>query len=175
MSIYDFKVQAADGSQVDLNDYRGQVLVIVNTASKWVSPRSSTGWRSCTSSTRTRASRSSASCNQFRNQDPGSNDEIVEFCQVNYGVTFPMMAKIDVNGSDADPVYQWLTSQAKGFLGSKSIKWNFTKFLVGRDGEVLQSGSARRTSRRRWPRRSRRRCKTEPCAWWSAPTSSRAR
>lgn len=77
-------------------------------------------------------------CNQFMMQEPGTAAEIGEFCQVNYGVTFPMMAKIDVNGDDADPVYKWLTSQAKGFLGTKGIKWNFTKFLVGRDGEVIE-------------------------------------
>ena len=77
-------------------------------------------------------------CNQFANQDPGSNDEIAEFCQLNYGVTFPVMGKIDVNGSDAEPVFKWLTEEAPGFLGSKQIKWNFTKFLVGRDGEVIK-------------------------------------
>ena len=139
MSIYDFKVQAADGSQVDMNDYRGQVLVIVNTASKCGFTPQFDGLEKLYQQYKDQGfTVLGFPCNQFRNQDPGSNDEIVEFCQVNYGVTFPMMAKIDVNGSDADPVYQWLTSQAKGFLGSKSIKWNFTKFLVGRDGEVLE-------------------------------------
>jgi glutathione peroxidase len=77
-------------------------------------------------------------CNQFGGQDPGSNDEIASFCQINYGVSFPMMAKVDVNGAGADPLYQWLTAEAPGLLGSKSIKWNFTKFLVGRDGQVLR-------------------------------------
>jgi len=77
-------------------------------------------------------------CNQFGAQDKGSNDEIADFCQVNYGVSFPMMAKIDVNGSDAHPLYQWLSAEAPGLLGSKAIKWNFTKFLVGRDGQVIK-------------------------------------
>jgi glutathione peroxidase len=77
-------------------------------------------------------------CNQFGEQDPGSNDEIAQFCQLNYGVSFPMMAKIDVNGPRADPLYQWLTAEKPGLLGSKVIKWNFTKFLVGKDGEVIK-------------------------------------
>ena len=75
--------------------------------------------------------------NQFGAQDPGSNDEIASFCELNYGVSFPMMAKVDVNGAKAHPLYKWLTKEAPGLLGSKSIKWNFTKFLVGRDGQVL--------------------------------------
>jgi glutathione peroxidase len=77
-------------------------------------------------------------CNQFGHQDPGSNEEIASFCQVNYGVSFPMMAKIDVNGGEAHPLYRWLTAEAPGLLGSKAIKWNFTKFLVGKDGQVLK-------------------------------------
>jgi len=77
-------------------------------------------------------------CNQFGSQDPGSNDEIASFCQLNYGVDFPMMEKIDVNGAKADPLFQWLTKEAPGLLGSKAIKWNFTKFLVGRDGQVIR-------------------------------------
>ena len=77
-------------------------------------------------------------CNQFGNQDPGSNDEIAQFCQRNFGVDFPMMAKIEVNGAGADPLYQWLTEQAPGLLGSRAIKWNFTKFLVGKDGQVIK-------------------------------------
>ena len=77
-------------------------------------------------------------CNQFGSQDPGSNADIANFCQRNYGVTFPMMEKIEVNGSSAHPLYQWLCAEAPGLLGSKAIKWNFTKFLVGRDGRVLK-------------------------------------
>src|SRR4051812_18375268 len=82
--------------------------------------------------------RAGVSCNQFGAQDPGSNDEIASFCQVNYGVSFPMMAKIDVNGAAAHPLYQWLSKEAPGLLGTTAIKWNFTKFLVGKNGEVLK-------------------------------------
>ena len=77
-------------------------------------------------------------CNQFGGQEPAGHDEIASFCQLNYGVSFPMMAKIDVNGANASPLYQWLTAEAPGLLGSKAIKWNFTKFLVGKDGQVIR-------------------------------------
>ncbi|MDT4882333.1 Hydroperoxy fatty acid reductase gpx1 [compost metagenome] len=77
-------------------------------------------------------------CNQFGQQDPGSDEEIATFCQRNFGVTFPMMSKIDVNGPEAHPLYQWLSAEAPGLLGSKAIKWNFTKFLVGKDGRVTK-------------------------------------
>jgi glutathione peroxidase len=77
-------------------------------------------------------------CNQFGAQDPGTNDEIGAFCQRNYGVSFPMMAKVDVNGSQAHPLWKWLTAEAPGLLGTQAIKWNFTKFLVGRDGKVIK-------------------------------------
>ena len=76
--------------------------------------------------------------NEFGNQDPGSNDAIASFCQMNYGVSFPMMGKVKVNGGDAHPLWKWLTAEAPGILGSKAVKWNFTKFLVGRDGEMLK-------------------------------------
>ncbi|MEZ5119720.1 MAG: glutathione peroxidase [Candidatus Nanopelagicales bacterium] len=139
MSIYDFKVSARDGSQVDLTDYKGQVLVIVNTASKCGFTPQFAGLEQLYEQYKDQGlTVIGFPCNQFGNQDPGSNEEIAEFCQVNYGVTFPMMGKIDVKGDDADPLYKWLTSEARGILGSKSIKWNFTKFLVGRDGEVIE-------------------------------------
>ncbi len=139
VSIYDFKVQARDGSVVDLGDFRGQVLVIVNTASKCgLTPQFTALEELYKTYGEQGVTVVGFPCNQFANQDPGSNDEIAEFCQVNYGVTFPMMAKIDVNGANADPLYVWLTAQAPGFLGSKKIKWNFTKFLIGRDGEVVK-------------------------------------
>jgi len=139
MSIYDFKVAARDGSQVDLGDYRGQVLVIVNTASKCGFTPQFAGLEELYQEYKDSGlTVIGFPCNQFGNQDPGSNEEIAEFCQVNYGVTFPMMAKVDVKGDDADPVFTWLTKQAPGFLGMKAIKWNFTKFVIGRDGEVLE-------------------------------------
>ncbi len=139
MSIYDFKVAARDGSLVDLGDYRGQVLIVVNTASKCGLTPQFAGLEQLYSEYKDRGlTVIGFPCNQFANQDPGSNDEIAEFCQLNYGVTFPMMAKIDVNGDDADPLFRWLTGEAPGFLGMKGIKWNFTKFLIGADGEVIE-------------------------------------
>ncbi len=138
MSIYDFKVAARDGSLVDLAEYRGQVLVIVNTASKCGFTPQFAGLEELYQQYQDEGlAVIGFPCNQFGNQDPGSNDEIAQFCQVNYGVTFPVMAKVDVKGEDAEPLFTWLTSQVPGFLGTKAIKWNFTKFLVGRDGEVV--------------------------------------
>lgn len=139
MSVYDFTVTARDGSAVDMGQYRGKVLVIVNTASKCGFTPQFAGLQELYEQFHDAGLEIIGfPCNQFANQDPGSNDEIAQFCQVNYGVSFPMMAKIDVNGSHADPLFAWLTAQAPGFLGSKAIKWNFTKFLIGRDGQVIQ-------------------------------------
>ena len=132
MSIYDFKVQAGDGSQVDLGDHRGQVLVIVNTASKCGLTPQFAGLEALYQQFKDRGvTVIGFPCNQFGNQDPGTNEEIAEFCQVNYGVTFPMMAKVDVKGDDADPLFTWLTA-------GDDIQWNFTKFVIGRDGEVAE-------------------------------------
>ena len=139
MSIYDFKVQARDGSEVDLGEYRDQVVVVVNTASKCgFTPQFGALEELYKEFHDQGLTVLGFPCNQFANQDPGSNDEIAEFCQLNYGVTFPVMGKIDVNGSDAEPLFKWLTAQAPGFMGSKQIKWNFTKFLVGKDGRVIR-------------------------------------
>lgn len=139
MSIYDFTVKGRDGSDVDLSQYKGKVLVVVNTASKCGFTPQFAGLQNLYDEFHDEGLEIIGfPCNQFANQDPGSNDEIAEFCQLNYGVTFPMMSKIDVKGSKADPVFKWLTAQAPGLLGSKAIKWNFTKFLVGRDGEVIK-------------------------------------
>ncbi len=139
MSIYDFTVTATDGSDVDLSQYRGQVLLVVNTASKCGFTPQFGGLETLSQQFRDQGlTVLGFPCNQFASQDPGSDAEIVEFCQVNYGVTFPMMAKVDVNGSYASPLFRWLTAQAPGFMGSKRIKWNFTKFLVGRDGQVIK-------------------------------------
>ena len=132
MSIYDFKVQVGDGSQVDLGDHRGQVLVIVNTASKCGFTPQFAGLEALYQQFKDRGvTVIGFPCNQFGNQDPGTNEEIAEFCQVNYGVTFPMMAKVDVKGDDADPLFTWLTA-------GDDIQWNFTKFVIGRDGEVAE-------------------------------------
>jgi glutathione peroxidase len=138
-TVYDFEAQAIDGRPVKLADYRGKVLLIVNTASQC-------GFTPQFAGLEKLWERHAAQglvvlgfpSNEFGGQDPGSNDEIASFCQVNYGVSFPMMSKIKVNGADAHPLYQWLTAEAPGLLGTKAIKWNFTKFLVDRHGQVLK-------------------------------------
>jgi glutathione peroxidase len=138
-SIYDFKAQSIDGQSVPLEQFRGHPLLIVNTASACGFTPQFGGLEQLH---QTYGARGLVvlgfPCNQFGSQDPGSNDEIATFCQRNFGVTFPMMSKIDVNGADAHPLYQWLAAEAPGLLGSKAIKWNFTKFLVGKDGTVLK-------------------------------------
>ena len=128
-----------DGTTVALAKYRGQVLLIVNTASACgFTPQ----FAALESLHRRYAAQGLAvlgfPCNQFGAQDPASNEEIAQFCQVNYGVSFPMMAKTEVKGAGADPLYRWLTHEKRGILGTPSIKWNFTKFLVGKDGRVLR-------------------------------------
>ena len=138
-SIYDFEAQSIEGKPAHLSTQRGRVLLIVNTASACGFTPQFAGlealWKKYTDKGLVVVGFPS---NQFGHQDPGSNDEISSFCQLNYGVSFPMMAKTDVNGSDAHPLYKWLTAEAPGILGTKAIKWNFTKFLVGKDGQVLK-------------------------------------
>jgi glutathione peroxidase len=138
-SIYDFEAQQIGGQTVPLSQFRGKTMLIVNTASACGFTPQFAGLEELH---KRYADRGLVvlgfPCNQFGSQDPGSNEEIASFCQVNYGVSFPMMAKIDVNGADAHPLYRWLTAEAPGLLGSKAIKWNFTKFLVGKDGSVLK-------------------------------------
>ncbi|MEY4710557.1 MAG: hypothetical protein RIS88_7 [Pseudomonadota bacterium] len=137
--LYDFEVTRIDGQPVPLAQYRGQVMLIVNTASACGFTPQFAGLQALHA---TYVGRGLAvlgfPCNQFGRQDPGSNESIGQFCQRNFGVDFPMMAKIDVNGDAAAPLYRWLTAQAPGFMGSRAIKWNFTKFLVGRDGRVIR-------------------------------------
>ena len=138
-TVYDFEAQQIDGKSVALNQYRGQVMLIVNTASACGFTPQFAGLEELHQSYGQRGLVVLGfPCNQFGAQDSGSNDEIAAFCQTNYGVSFPMMAKIDVNGAQAHSLYQWLTAEAPGLLGTKSIKWNFTKFLVGKDGTVLK-------------------------------------
>ena len=138
-TIYDFQAQSISGQNIALSDFKGKVLLIVNTASKCGFTSQFGGLETLY---KTYASRGLVvvgfPCNQFGSQDPGANGEIAEFCQVNYGVSFPMMGKVDVNGPAAHPLYKWLSAEAAGLLGSKSIKWNFTKFLVGKDGQAIK-------------------------------------
>ena len=136
-TVYDFEALSIDGKPVTLKKFKGQAMLIVNTASACGFTPQFAGLEKLHE---TYANKGLVvlgfPCNQFGAQDAGTNDEIAGFCQLNYGVTFPMMAKVDVNGAQAHPLYQWLCSEAPGLLGSKSIKWNFTKFLVGKDGAV---------------------------------------
>jgi glutathione peroxidase len=137
-SVYDFQAQTIDGRNVPLADFRGKVLLIVNTASKCGFTPQFEGLEKLWQSHGPKGLMIVGfPCNQFGGQDPGANDEIASFCQLNYGVSFPMMGKIDVNGPAAHPLYQWLVKEAPGILGTKAIKWNFTKFLIGKDGQVL--------------------------------------
>ena len=136
-SIYDFEAQSIDGKPVPLAAQRGKVLLIVNTASACGFTPQFAGLESLWEQYRANGLVVLGfPSNEFGGQDPGSDGEIASFCQMNYGVTFPMMGKVKVNGGEAHPLWQWLTKEAPGLLGSKSVKWNFTKFLVGRDGKV---------------------------------------
>ena len=138
-TAYDFEATTIDGKPAPLAAQRGKVLLIVNTASACGFTPQFAGlealWKKYTDKGLVVVGFPS---NQFGHQDPGSNDEISSFCQLNYGVSFPMMAKVEVNGAQAHPLWKWLTAEAPGFLGTKAIKWNFTKFLIGRDGRVIQ-------------------------------------
>ena len=138
-TVYDFSANSIQGKGVKLDQYQGKAMLIVNTASACGFTPQFGGLEELH---KTYGEKGLVvlgfPCNQFGAQDSGSNGEIAEFCQLNYGVSFPMMEKIDVNGSGAHPLYQWLSAEAPGLLGSKAIKWNFTKFLVGKDGAVIK-------------------------------------
>jgi glutathione peroxidase len=136
-SLHDFTATTASGAEKPLSDYAGQVVLVVNTASKCGLTPQFEGLQQLYSEYAEQGLVVLGfPCNQFRNQEPGTAAEAEEFCSLNYGVSFPMFAKVDVNGAGADPLFTWLRSQKGGLLGS-AIKWNFTKFLVGRDGTVL--------------------------------------
>ncbi len=136
--IADFTVEAADGSAVDMSAYAGRVLLIVNTASKCGFTPQYEGLEALHRRYEGRGlTVLGFPCNQFGAQEPGDAAEIAHFCALTYDVSFPVMAKIDVNGDDADPLFAWLKGQAPGVLGTKAIKWNFTKFLVDREGKVV--------------------------------------
>jgi glutathione peroxidase len=138
-TAFDFQALSIDGRPADLSTQRGKVLLVVNTASACGFTPQFAGLEALWQRYRDRGLVVIGfPCNQFGAQDPGTNEEIGAFCERRYGVSFPMMAKVDVNGDGAHPLWQWLTQQAPGVLGSRAVKWNFTKFLVGRDGTVLQ-------------------------------------
>ncbi|MEI9931931.1 MAG: glutathione peroxidase [Rhizomicrobium sp.] len=137
-SVYDFTAQTLQGKEVSLAEYRGQVLLIVNTASKCGFTPQYEGLEKLYEELHPKGfAILGFPCNQFGSQEPGSADDIGQFCQVNYGVSFPMFAKIDVNGAKAHPLYKFLTHEKRGILGTSNIKWNFTKFLIGRAGNVV--------------------------------------
>ncbi|KAL2145491.1 hypothetical protein VTI28DRAFT_7127 [Corynascus sepedonium] len=139
-TFYDFKVADKKGADVSLADYKGKVVLIVNTASKCGFTPQYAGLEKLWKTVREKHPDDFVilgfPCNQFGGQEPGSNEEIQEFCQLNYGVSFPIMGKIDVNGDSASPLFQWLKNEKAGLLGLKRVKWNFEKFLVGKDGQV---------------------------------------
>jgi glutathione peroxidase len=138
-TAYDFEALSIDGQKVALSQYRGRVLLIINTASACGFTPQFTGLEKLHKQYASQGlTVLGFPCNQFASQDPGDNAQIADFCQKNYGVSFQMMGKIEVNGAGAHPLYQWLTAEAPGILGSKAIKWNFTKFLIGRDGRAIK-------------------------------------
>jgi len=138
VSIYDFTAARLDGHQEKLSDYRGRVLLIVNTASECGFTPQYAGLEALYEKFEGDGlAILGFPCNQFGRQEPGSEAEIGQFCQKNYGVTFPMFAKIEVNGAHAHPLYKYLKDAKPGLMGSEAIKWNFTKFLIGRDGEPV--------------------------------------
>lgn len=157
MNVHDFTVEAADGDKVNLADYSGKVLLVVNVASKCGLTPQYEGLQALYEEFKDQGLQILAfPCNQFGGQEPGTADEIADFCSTNYSVTFPVLAKIDVNGDGADPLYKYLRAEAPGefgpgdrlyphlqksypeFLDNDSVKWNFSKFLVDRDGKVVK-------------------------------------
>jgi glutathione peroxidase len=137
-SIYEFSANRLNGAPESLDAYRGRVLLIVNTASECGFTPQYAGLQALYERFKDRGFVVLGfPCNQFGGQEPGEGEQIASFCQKNYGVDFPMFEKIDVNGDDAHPLYRYLKSQAKGVLGTEAIKWNFTKFLVDREGRVV--------------------------------------
>ena len=139
MGIYDIPVRTIDGKEQSLTDYAGQVLLIVNVASKCGFTPQYAGLEALYGKYRTQGfAVLGFPCDQFGHQEPGDEAQIRNFCTLNYSVNFPLFAKIEVNGNGAHPLYRLLKSAQPGLLGTEAIKWNFTKFLVGRDGRVLQ-------------------------------------
>lgn len=139
MTVYDYSARSLDGREVSLAEFKGKVLLIVNTASKCGFTPQYQGLQALYSRFADRGLVVLGfPCNQFGRQEPGSEADIGQFCEVNFGVTFPLFSKIDVNGSNAHPLYRHLKEEAPGLLGSKAVKWNFTKFLVDREGRVVR-------------------------------------
>lgn len=139
MSIYDFEATTLRGNEESLSKYKGKVLLVVNTASKCGFTPQFKGLQEVYDKFKDRGFEVLGfPSNQFAGQEPGESEDIAEFCEINYGVTFPMYEKIDVKGDEAHPLFKYLSKEAPGVLGSKSVKWNFTKFLVDQEGRVLK-------------------------------------
>ncbi len=138
VSLFDFEVETITHEKTTLSPYKGKVILVVNVASKCGYTPQYEGLEKLYEAHRDEGFVILGfPCNQFGHQEPGTEEEIVTFCRVNYGVSFPMFAKIDVNGEKAHPLYRWLKSQQAGIFGTEAIKWNFTKFLVDREGRVV--------------------------------------
>ena len=138
-TIADFSATLPNGESVSLADRKGKVLLVVNTASKCGFTPQYKGLEALWRKYGERGFEVIAfPCNQFGGQEPGTADDIAEFCEVNFGLSFPLMGKVEVNGAQADPLFDWLKAEAPGVLGSKRIKWNFTKFLIDREGHVVR-------------------------------------
>ena len=144
--IYEYSVKDKDDSEIKMGDYRGKTLLIVNTASKCGFTPQYDGLNELQKKYADQGfSVLAFPCNQFGKQEPGSNSEIQDFCSLNFDVSFPVLAKIDVNGENEEPLFGYLKSEKPGIMGSKGIKWNFTKFLVNKNGEVLKRFSSKTT------------------------------
>ncbi|KAI2773454.1 glutathione peroxidase [Daldinia loculata] len=141
-TFYDFKVKDKKGAELPLADYKGKVVLVVNTASKCGFTPQYAGleklYKDITAKHPDDFVILGFPCNQFGGQEPGTDDDIQSFCQVNYGVTFPILGKTDVNGDKAEPLFEWMKAEKPGLLGMKRVKWNFEKFLIGRDGKVKE-------------------------------------
>lgn len=139
MSIYDYSAKSVDGKETSLKEYQGKVLLVVNVASRCGFTPQYEGLEAIYKKYRDRGFEVLAfPCNQFGKQEPGTESEIKSFCETNYQITFPIFSKIEVNGAGSHPVYEYLKKEATGILGSEAIKWNFTKFLVNREGKVVK-------------------------------------
>ena len=138
MSVYQFNANTLSGEEVSLDTYKGKVLLIVNTASKCGLTPQYEGLENLQKAYSDDSfSVLAFPCNQFGGQEPGTNEEITEFCKLNYNTNFPIFSKVDVKGDDAHPLFSFLTKERKGLLGTENIKWNFTKFLVNKEGEPV--------------------------------------
>ncbi|AIK36623.1 MULTISPECIES: glutathione peroxidase [Bacillus] len=138
MTVYDFSAKTITGEEKSLREYEGKVLLIVNVASKCGFTPQYKGLQAIYEKYKEQGFEILGfPCNQFGGQEPGTEEEITSFCELNYGVSFPMFTKVDVKGDNVHPLYTYMTDQAPGILGMKAVKWNFTKFLIGRDGKVI--------------------------------------